>query len=751
MPGGARHRVGVRQDDYPDDDDDYYSQSPGSYQDNLSSSMERQYMFNRDRTGGGMASYFGRQESMASLPADEVEFELDMEVGTGEGGAAEGAAAAVERRQLLGRRDSQSFDTSRLTGEEVLKLNSVLLHVFDIMGPEAVSEHVVKTTIVRCGFDAEKALNELLTNPQHDIHDSPPKKPRVNKITETNKSFQLPAVTPEVPVVKAAVARNLVIGFDGPSVSAGSPTEPATLLTSPTKPPTISTTEPAALEHRKVETVRESGGKRSRSNSPLPSRMDVLSLEGTPTTSGRGTPEAATPANPTPLKQVVMRKEKLDVVAEYEKSRGDAKEMVNLVVVGHVDSGKSTLMGHLLFKLGNVSQKMMHKHEKESRKVGKQSFMYAWVLDETDEERERGITMDVGQNKFETAKKLVTLLDAPGHRDFIPNMISGAYQADVGVLVVNATTGEFEAGFEAGGQTREHALLVRSLGVSQLVVAVNKLDTVEWSEERFEAIQAKLRPFLTRQAGFRESDLTFLPCSGLTGENLTTSSSEEALAGWYRGPSLVEAIDALKPPERAINQPFRLSIADIYKGQAAGFSVAGRVEGGFVTMGDKVLVSPLNEVAVVKSVVVDQVAGWTGFAGDHVTVGLVGPDMAAITAGMVLSDPASPVTVTARFRARVVVFNIDVPITKGYPVVMHYGCVSEQATVKRLVSLLHKTTGEVVKARPRVLAGNCSAVVEVAVARPVPIELYRTNRELGRFMLRTGGHTIAAGMVTELL
>merc|ERR1712212_1295547 len=211
--------------------------------------------------------------------------------------------------------------------------------------------------------------------------------------------------------------------------------------------------------------------------------MDVLSLEATPTSSGRGTPEAvnspATPAAPTPLKQVVMRKEKLDVIAE---------------------------------------------HEKESRKVGKQSFMYAWVLDETDEERERGITMDVGQNKFETDKKLIALLDAPGHRDFIPNMISGAYQADVGVLVVNATTGEFEAGFEAGGQTREHALLVRSLGVNQLVVAVNKLDTVEWSKDRFDTIANKMNLFLTKQAGFKESDLTFLPCSGLTGENLVKGS-----------------------------------------------------------------------------------------------------------------------------------------------------------------------------------------------------------------------------------
>ncbi len=212
-----------------------------------------------------------------------------------------------------------------------------------------------------------------------------------------------------------------------------------------------------------------------------------------------------------------MRKNKVNVLDEYEKIHvgKDHKDLLNLVVVGHVDSGKSTLMGHLLVELGQISQRVMHKYENESRKLGKQSFAYAWVLDETSEERNRGITMDVGQNAFQTPTKSVRLLDAPGHRDFIPNMISGAYQvrkllapskervhcfnihlqADVAVMVVNATRGEFEAGFDSGGQTREHAVLVRSLGVSQLIVAVNKLDTVDWSQERFQFIVDKLKQF----------------------------------------------------------------------------------------------------------------------------------------------------------------------------------------------------------------------------------------------------------------
>uniref|UniRef100_V5G771 HBS1-like protein n=1 Tax=Anoplophora glabripennis TaxID=217634 RepID=V5G771_ANOGL len=235
-----------------------------------------------------------------------------------------------------------------------------------------------------------------------------------------------------------------------------------------------------------------------------------------------------------------------------------------MVVIGHVDAGKSTLMGRLLCDLGQVNQRIMHKYEQESRKLGKQSFMYAWVLDETGEERNRGITMDVGRFQFDTKTKRVTLLDAPGHKDFIPNMISGTGQADVALMVVDATRGEFETGFDYGGQTREHALLARSLGVTQLAVSINKLDTVAWSRERFNEIVAKLKGFL-KLAGFKESDVTFVPCSGLTGQNLVSKPTENSLLSWYNGPCLLDVIDNFRSPERPISKPFRLSVNDIFK------------------------------------------------------------------------------------------------------------------------------------------------------------------------------------------
>ncbi|GIY44013.1 HBS1-like protein [Caerostris extrusa] len=406
-------------------------------------------------------------------------------------------------------------------------------------------------------------------------------------------------------------------------------------------------------------------------------------------------------------------------------------------------------MGHLLYDIGNVSQRNMHKFERDSKKLGKGSFMYAWVLDETPEERNRGITMDVAFNNFETTHRTVTLLDAPGHKDFIPNMITGAAQADVAVLVVDSTRGEFETGFEAGGQTREHTMLIRSLGVTELAVAVNKMDNVGWDEGRFKDIKTKMSSFL-KQVGFKENDVKFVPCSGLTGENLVKGPAEPTLKSWYSGPTLVEVIDNFQPPERPIDKPFRLCVSDVFKGISGGFCAAGKIEAGFIKSGDKVLVMPAGEQAVAKGISVDERPLSYGFAGDHVMLQLSGVDVNNISSGSMLCSLDKPVKVTSRFEARLVIFNLSVPITKGFPVILHYQSLSEQACVKKLVSQLSRSTGEVIKKKPRCLNKNSSAVVEIEVNRPICIELYNEFKDLGRFMLRSGGSTIAAGLVTNI-
>ncbi|KAJ3634938.1 hypothetical protein MTP99_007879 [Tenebrio molitor] len=485
------------------------------------------------------------------------------------------------------------------------------------------------------------------------------------------------------------------------------------------------------------------------------SQRDTARLNTTPRSqspaSGRGTPIIAQSEQVSEDSKVGKNKEnRIDVETQYKKERGDSKEHLYMVVIGHVDAGKSTLMGHLLFDLGQVNQRTMHKYEQESRKLGKQSFMYAWVLDETGEERNRGITMDVGRSQFETKTKHVTLLDAPGHKDFIPNMISGAGQADVALLVVDATRGEFETGFDFGGQTREHALLVRSLGVTQLAVAINKLDTVSWSKERFDEISQKLKTFL-KQAGFREGDVTFVPCSGLTGQNLTSKPTENELLTWYSGPCLLEVIDSFRTPDRSVSKPFRLSVNDIFKGTGSGFCVSGRVETGSLNVGDRVMVCPSRELSNVKSLFIEDLSQTVVFAGDQATVTLSGIEMQNVSIGNVLCDPQNPVQVSSKFQARIVVFNLTVPITKGFSVILHHQSLVEPAVVSKLISQLNRSTGELVKKHPRFLNNNTSAIVEIQISKPIALELYSDCKELGRFMLRVGGVTIAAGLITKII
>ncbi|KAJ3412063.1 HBS1-like protein [Chytridiales sp. JEL 0842] len=444
---------------------------------------------------------------------------------------------------------------------------------------------------------------------------------------------------------------------------------------------------------------------------------------------------------------------KIDVLAEYAKRKIE-KDSLNLVVIGHVDAGKSTIMGHLLFLLGEVDDRTMKKYEREAEKMKKGSFAYAWVLDETDEERSRGVTIDVAITKFETKNRKFTLLDAPGHKDFVPNMISGASQADVAMLVVDSTPGEFESGFDHGGQTREHALLARSLGVSQLLVAVNKMDTADWAQHRFIHIQEKLTAFLV-SAGFRKEKIEFIPCSGYSGENLTKQTNPSLLS-WYSGPTVVDCLDRLEIPIRPIEKPFRLSIVDLFKGglsagAGGAVSVSGRIEAGSVQIGDQVTVMPIGEMGSVKAIEIAHNTSKWAVAGDNVIITLNGIDIQQINVGNVICGSGNLIPVSTHFRGTIVTFDIDIPITIGVPAVLHHQSAHESCKIVKLCSIVNKSTGEVVKKNPRALPKNVTAIVEIMVDRPICIETAKECKELGRFMLRSGPSVIAAGIVTDIL
>ncbi|XP_039387404.1 HBS1-like protein isoform X1 [Mauremys reevesii] len=611
----------------------------------------------------------------------------------------------------------------QLTGVDQARLYSCLDQMREVLG-ETAPEQVMVEAVLNSKFDVQKALDFVLAqDSKQNVKTKNEEAVTTGKATKgkprDSQSTRIDSkIVPKVTKMTVS-GKKQAMGFEVPSVIAE---ENGHSANTPQKRPS---SEDSSVTSGVVELV---------SKSALPSQTIQI-------------PEEQNTV-PTPVKKSSKTRQQIDVKAELEKRQG-GKQLLNLVVIGHVDAGKSTLMGHLLYLLGNVNKRTMHKYEQESKKAGKASFAYAWVLDETGEERERGVTMDVGMTKFETKTKVITLMDAPGHKDFIPNMITGAAQADVAILVVDASRGEFEAGFETGGQTREHGLLVRSLGVTQLAVAVNKMDQVNWQQERFQEITSKLGQFL-KQAGFKESDVAYIPTSGLGGENLVTGCQSSELTEWYKGKCLLEQIDSFKPPQRSVDKPFRLCVSDVFKDQGSGFCVTGKIEAGYIQTGDRLLAMPPNETCTAKGITLhDEPVDWAA-AGDHVSLTLTGMDIIKINVGCIFCGLKEPIKACTRFRARVLIFNIDVPITKGFPVLLHYQTVSEPATIRRLLSILHKSTGEVTKKKPKVLTKGQNALIELQTQRPVALELYKDFKELGRFMLRYSGSTIAAGVVTEI-
>ncbi|KAJ6095683.1 Translation elongation/initiation factor/Ribosomal beta-barrel [Penicillium sp. IBT 16267x] len=430
--------------------------------------------------------------------------------------------------------------------------------------------------------------------------------------------------------------------------------------------------------------------------------------------------------------KVTVKSKNLDVLAEYNKST--RKKSANFVVIGHVDAGKSTLMGRLLADQGAIDQRTLEKYRKEAEKIGKGSFALAWVLDQGSEERARGVTIDIATNQFETDTTAFTIVDAPGHRDFVPNMIAGASQADFAVLVIDSSVGKFESGLK--GQTKEHALLVRSMGVQKIVVAVNKMDTVQWDKGRFEEIEQQISSFLTT-AGFQEKNISFVPCSGVLGDNISRRS-EDSHASWYTGQTLIEELETSEPSTHALDKPLRMTIGDVFRGGVQNpISISGRLDAGSLQVGDQILTMPSGEAALIRSLEVDgQTSDWA-VAGQNVVLNLANIDPAHLRSGDVVCRSSSPIPTITSFTTKVLAFEHLMPML----VDVHRGRLHVPGRISKLVATLDKASGAPIKKRPKIVAPGTVARVVVEMDTAVPLEAPT------RIVLRTGGSTVAAGLL----
>ena len=429
----------------------------------------------------------------------------------------------------------------------------------------------------------------------------------------------------------------------------------------------------------------------------------------------------------------------------------EVKSHMNLVFVGHVDAGKSTMGGNLLYLTGMVDKRTLEKYEREAKDIGRESWYLSWALDSTQQERDKGKTVEVGRAYFETGKRRYTLLDAPGHKSYVPNMIGGAAQADVAILVISARKGEFETGFERGGQTREHAVLVKTAGVQRLIVVVNKMDdsTVNWDKERYDDIVGKLTPFL-RSAGFNpKTDITFIPVSAYSGANLKDKASSEACP-WYEGPTLLDFLDGLELGDRKMSASLKMPVSEKYADM--GTYVVGKLESGKMKKGDSLILMPNKtsvEVLAIFSEVDEEIPA--AVSGDNVRVKLKGVELEDVQPGFVLTDPQDPVHVVRRFEAQLAILEHRNIICAGYSAVMHAHSLNEEVNLVELLHYYDKKTGKKSRRGPQFAKKGMKIIAMIETTAPVCLERFKDYPQLGRFTLRDEGKTVAIGKVTKLL
>jgi elongation factor 1-alpha len=449
---------------------------------------------------------------------------------------------------------------------------------------------------------------------------------------------------------------------------------------------------------------------------------------------------------------------------------GKEKIHINIVVIGHVDSGKSTTTGHLIYKCGGIDKRVIEKFEKEAQEMGKGSFKYAWVLDKLKAERERGITIDIALWKFQTDNYYVTIIDAPGHRDFIKNMITGTSQADCAVLIVAAGQGEFEAGISKEGQTREHALLAYTLGVKQIIIGVNKMDTTkpEYSEERFLEIRKEVSSYI-KKIGYNPKEVIFCPISGWHGDNMLEKSEKMTWwqngygedkgkeKGWSKetkacgsksGFTLIEALDSIDPPSRPTDKALRLPLQDVYKIGGIGTVPVGRVETGIIKPGMLVTFAPAGITTEVKSVEMHHESLPEALPGDNVGFNIKNVSVKEIRRGNVASDSKNdPAKEAKNFMAQVIVLNHPGQIKNGYAPVMDCHTAHIAVKFEEILKRCDRRSGKELEPFPKTIKNGDAAIVEMVPSKPMAVEAFSDYPPLGRFAVRDMRQTVAVGVI----
>ncbi len=416
------------------------------------------------------------------------------------------------------------------------------------------------------------------------------------------------------------------------------------------------------------------------------------------------------------------------------------KPHLNLIFIGHVDHGKSTTVGRLMYETGAITDRDMARYKELTQQFQKPTFEFAFVMDSLKEERERGITIDIAHRDFQTDKYYFTIIDAPGHRDFVKNMITGASQSDAAVLVCSA-----KEGLQA--QTREHAILCFALGIRQIIVGINKMDAVNYDQAKFEETKKSVADLL-KTLGFRaDAVVAYVPYSAQMGDNC---SKKPEKMPWYNGPTLLDALNSLKVPEKPTNKPLRLPIQDVHTVQGFGTIPVGRVETGVMKPGDQIIVMPSGAKTEVKSIEMHHQQLQKAEPGDNVGFAVKSLEKKDIRRGDVIGPTSSPPKVATEFTAQVVVLHHQNVIAKGYTPVFHIHTAQIACTFVEFLEKKDPKTGQTAEQNPQFLKTGDVAIVKIKPTKPVVIEKFSEFPELGRFAIRDMGETIGAGVVMDV-